>query len=368
MNIQRRIDEARSRAFDWLCGMQAPDAPPGVLRSSEAHEVGAYPGMRLPATYNGWHCLNLIQAGHPLPTARLEAVGFVNSLQDEDGFYRIPGMRESDVFKREDRDYTWEYINFHVTNYSFGMVVALGETPAEKLRFLSAYETPSGFELWKQRRLWDDPWLEGNSVVNLAAFYDYNGLRDRFKDLVSYLDALQDPVTGYYGDDCSSSPTKLLHGMAGATHDYHLYFREGRLPPRHEQVVDSTLRVATEQLEGITSACLDIDVVDTLANLSQRTYRRAEIEGYLDRKLGALLDFQRNDGGFCDELTGTRTFDGWPRGYSEPQGVSNCFATWFRIATIGMIEWALYPEMRDRWTFRNTLGMGYFSPPRKEVA
>lgn len=200
------------------------------------------------------------------------------------------------------------------------MVVAHGETPAEKLRFLSAYETPSGFELWKQRRLWDDPWLEGNSVVNLAAFYDYNGLRDRFKDLVSYLDALQDPVTGYYGDDCSSS------------------------------------------------ACLDVDVVDTLANLSQRTYRRTEIEGYLDRKLGALLGFQKTDGGFCDELSGTRIFDGWPRGYSEPHGVSNCFATWFRIATIGMIEWALYPEMRHRWTFRNTLGMGYFSPPRKEEA
>jgi hypothetical protein len=322
--------------------------------------------MRLPATYNGWHCLSLIQLDHPVSEARGEAMGFVNAHQSDDGFYRVPGMRDEDVYKRDDPDYTWEYINFHVTNYALGVVLALGGEPPRQLTFLSEYETQDGFERWKNRRLWDDPWLEGNSVVNLGSFYDYCSIHDRYRDLVHYMDELQDPETGFYGEDCNSTRRARLFAMAGATHVYHLYFRENRLPPDYERIVDATLGVATEQLEGVTSACLDIDVVDTLAHLYQGDHRRAEIEAYLERKLTALLEFQNEDGGFADERAGTRRFDGWPGGYSEPQGLSNCFATWFRVAAIGMIDCTLFPESRARWSFRNTLGMGYFAPPGKD--
>ena len=324
--------------------------------------------MRLPATYNGWHCLNLMRADYPSRGARDEAVRFVNSHQSKDGFYRVPGMKNDAVYKRHSLDYTWEYINFHVTNYAMGMVVALGASPPQTLSFISNYDTPDGFERWKNERLWDDPWLEGNSVVNLGSFYDYRNITGRYRDLVRLMDELQDSETGFYGDDCTSTPRARLFAMAGATHVYHLYFREGRLPPAYDRIIDATLGIATGQLEGVTTACLDIDVVDTLAHHSQANYRRGEVEAFLDRKLRALLDFQNDDGGFADELSGTRRFDGWPGGYSEPQGISNCFATWFRIATIGMIEWVLFPESRGHWSFRNTLGMGYFAPPRKDTS
>jgi hypothetical protein len=44
----------------------------------------------------------------------------------------------------------------------------------------------------------------------------------------------------------------------------------------------------------------------------------------------------------------------------EPQGLSNCFATWFRSAAIGMLCEILFPGAFP-WHFRNTIGMGYFN-------
>lgn len=365
MNEQYRIDKARERAAMWLRSIDAPGSPPGVKRSSASHDPAAYPGMRLPATYNAWHCLILLHAADQPRVSTAEVGGFINSYQGEDGFYRVPEMREPDVFKRDDLKYTWEYINFHVTNYAFGAVDSLGFEPAP-LKFVEEYTTPAGFRAWKDRRFWDDPWMEGNSVVNLASFLHYSARRGdeqaatALTRLLDYSDELQNPKTGYWDADLPDTHDRALVGMAGAAHHFHVYLEEGR-PIRHvKRIIDSSLDVATGRLEGITSACVDIDIVDILANFSRSGYRRSDILDYLARKLDALLSYQNADGGFCDERLGTRTFDGWPHGYREPQGISSCFATWFRMATIAMISTTLFSETAARWMFRRTLGMGYF--------
>jgi hypothetical protein len=236
---------------------------------------------------------------------------------------------------------------------------------------MNQYETPEGFSEWISRRQWDDPWMEGNLVVNLASFLEYRArrghryARQRLSELLDYLRHHQDVATGYWGDDTRSTSDQLLSAMAGAAHDYHVFSALGETVPHVDRVIDSTLEVATSQLEGVSSACLDIDVVDILASLNHRGYRSAEIEAYLHRKLTGLLAFQNADGGFADQRSGPRTFDGWPQGYAEPQGKSNCFATWFRMATIAMIDSVLWPERASSWTFRDTLGMGYFQKSAK---
>jgi hypothetical protein len=87
-------------------------------------------------------------------------------------------------------------------------------------------------------------------------------------------------------------------------------------------------------------------------------HRRAEIEAWLATLLSAVVAFQSDDGGFADELTGTRRQDGWVRGYSEPQGLSNTFATWFRWIAIAMAADVLWPG-RWPWRFRHMIGIGY---------
>jgi hypothetical protein len=75
-----------------------------------------------------------------------------------------------------------------------------------------------------------------------------------------------------------------------------------------------------------------------------------------------LLDFQNADGGFCDIREGSRRQDGWVKGYEEPQGLSNTFATWFRWIAIAMIADVLMPRFW-RWNFRRMIGIGYRYEP-----
>jgi hypothetical protein len=49
------------------------------------------------------------------------------------------------------------------------------------------------------------------------------------------------------------------------------------------------------------------------------------------------------------------------RGYEEPQGLSNTFATWFRWIAIAMIADLLWPG-RWPWRFRGMVGIGYRMP------
>jgi hypothetical protein len=109
-----------------------------------------------------------------------------------------------------------------------------------------------------------------------------------------------------------------------------------------------------------------VDAVDILAHGHRLTsHRRDEIRSWLMTKLEGLLAFQCEDGGFFDERHGVRRVDGWVKGYEEPQGVSNTFATWFRLIAIAMIAETLWPGWRA-WRFRRMIGIGYFAR-RQEV-
>lgn len=165
---------------------------------------------------------------------------------------------------------------------------------------------------------------------------------------------MQDEATGYWYDKKSDD---LISAMAGASHNYHLYYYLNEPVPHYNKIIDHCLTILDNQ---VSSACLDIDVVDVLANMIKYRYREDDIKAYLKRKLDALLDYQNEDGGFADVMVGTMMFDGW-QVYKEPQGISNCFGTWFRCAAIGMICCVLYPETRNQWHFRDTIGMGYYN-------
>jgi hypothetical protein len=146
-----------------------------------------------------------------------------------------------------------------------------------------------------------------------------------------------------------------LHAMAGSMHDFHLWYATGRPLPYQDRAIDWALT----QAPVIVSACIDVDLVDLLVHgRLLRSHRHRETEAWLRALLPRLLDFQNEDGGFPDETTGTRRQDGWINGYTEPQGISNTFATWFRWIAIAFIAETLWPAWR-RWGFRRTPGIGY---------
>jgi hypothetical protein len=342
--------------------MQAPGEPSGVLRISAAHDPRRWPGMLLPGTYNGVMCRHLLDAA-PTPDAA-PLIAWLLLHRRDDGVFRIPGMRDEDVFKKPDRDETWRYIDFHVTNYTQGAIEALDPSAKPQLAFAHPWLDPLTLKAWLADRDLRDPWQEGNNIVNLGGFFllmrrfaiaPTPRIDEALRIMFDWHDRLQEPATGFWGVGQLSDQRALLHAMAGSMHNFHLWYATGRSLPLQDKAVDYALT----QPPRIVSACIDVDLVDLLVHAHDLLdHRRADIQDWLRVLLPALLDFQAADGGFPDELDGVRRQDGWIRGYEEPQGLSNTFSTWFRWIAIAMIADLLWPG-RWRWNFRRMVGIGY---------
>ncbi|MCA3644660.1 MAG: hypothetical protein IOC63_22975 [Methylobacterium sp.] len=365
------IEEARLRTLGWLASMQAAGEPKGVMRISAAHDAATWSGMLLPGTYNGILCLDLLGGlANWSPAQRVDLADWLERHRLQDGRFRVPGMADADVFKKPDRAETWRYIDFHVTNYPLGAIDVLDPARLPVLEFAKPYLDEKTLGHWLSLRDLRDPWQEGNNIVNLASFLlllrrHGDGPRGgeawraavdaALEQLFEWHDRLREPTTGFWGVGQLSDATRLLHAFAGSMHNFHLWYHEGRALEGQENAVDYCLSLPPK----IDSACIDVDAVDVLIHgWRLLDYRRSDIEAWLAAILPELLAFQNPDGGFCDMRAGVRRQDGWVKGYEEPQGLSNTFATWFRWIAIAMIADVLWPKRRG-WSFRRMIGIGY---------
>ena len=352
--LQDRILVARKRTLAWLDSLLQPQIAPGVRRFSFAHDPVAWPGMLLPGTYNGLLVATLLgqHAADPASTIR-----WLESQRRADGVFKIAGMVDDAVFKKPRLDETWQYIDFHVTNYTLGAIDTLDVNRPKRLDFVTPWCNPALLQQWLAVRDWDDPWQEGNSIVNLASFLLLRGseAEDSLHTLLYELEAQQNPHTGFWGKHQEQGGTPLLHAFAGAMHSFHLWYIRDRPLPYQREAMDYALTLPHEPI----SACLDVDAVDLLFHGVRMTgHRSADVRPWMTAKLSTLLESQLSDGGFADVDEGELRFDGWVRGYCEPQGQSNTFATWFRWIAIAMMAEYLWPGWRA-WLFRRMIGIGY---------
>jgi len=346
--MQNRINECRDRAAEFLLSLQIED---GVFDTSK-HNNGRERGMLLPGTYDAVSALGLMGRLGGIDKAKAKA--FILSHQTAKGWFKIKEMRKKDLTYKD-----FEYDDFHITNYCVSALGYLGhEFSTKELRFLSKYNSNRKLKKWLAQRDMEKPWMEGNFVVNLASIFllgkaaDVKSCGERMQEIIAWHEENQDEF-GYYHDP---EIDDLTNAFAGATHNYHIFY-EGNLPiAMYKEVVDYLLTRSTE----IETACVDVDEIDVLCNFIKYNYRAEEIKTWLAKKLDSLLNFQNADGGFTDQCDGVRTFDGWTK-YKEPQGISNAFATWFRLIAVGMIAVTLYDDS-EHWHFRSTIGIGYFNP------
>jgi hypothetical protein len=362
------IVDACEQAKNFLLNsVSVPNMPFGVKRCSEFHNTEKFPDMQLVATYNASHALKLLGAYEDIPTKdRMALIDFINGYQMENGVYRLPMMKDDEIWKGISVAYSRAYIDSHITNYAMGVVKSLGGDVLYPFSYIHDLLDEEALRNWLDQRDLSNPWLEGNNVVNLASLmiHELEGKNDdRLRCLIEVLfdwhERMQDPETGFWGTNHPVRPASLLEGMAGACHNFHLYYYFNRPIGYIDRIVDYCLDFLSA---GVQSACLDVDVVDVLANFLVYGYRVQDIRNALEGYVPKLRAFQNRDGGFADEKNGlVRRMDGWVYGYWEPQGLSNCFATWFRTVTLAMIASVLYPHTCESWHFRTTIGMGYFS-------
>ena len=329
--------------------------------------------MLLPGTYNAVMARELLGDIAPMMAPEREALAdWLLHHRLADGRFRIPGMTNDTVYKKPQLADTWQYIDFHVSNYSLGAVQALCPQRRALLDFVTPWLEPLHLKAWLSERDLRDPWQEGNNIVNLGSFLlrlvaqepvMSEQVREAMAIMFAWHERLQEPATGFWGVGQGSDATALLHAMAGSMHNFHLWYATDRALPFQDRAIDYALSRPPE----IHSACIDVDLIDLLVHGHRAVdHRRADTERWLRALLAQLLDFQQADGGFADEPAragaSPRRQDGWVGGYTEPQGLSNTFATWFRWVAIAMAARCLWPQWQafaGGWQFRRMVGIGY---------
>ncbi len=382
--MKENILESRKRALDYFKGqiLHEKNLPYGVMRTSAHHDIKEWPSMLLPATYNGIMAINLLGEIDSIFTAEQSQslAIWIKGFSHTNGAFYLPQITNETIGKMPhfnpdaaqyyDLERCWEYLEGHVTNYALGALDALKQLPnRQNFSFIAHLFDEKDLLAWLALRDMRDPWAEGNFIVNLASFY-FLSIRgsqkatpktDRLIQLLTEWHYRNiEPATGFWGIAQLSDARYGLHAMAGACHNYHLFFEQNLDIPHLDKAVDWCL---AQPAQDVTTACIDVDLVDILANAYCRLdYRRPEIKTWLEQKLEAILKLQQADGGFPDDAKaeGERYFDTWIGGYREPQGISCNFATFFRLLTIAMISEALQPGAY-LWNFRKMLGIGYFN-------
>lgn len=367
--LQRRIDAAKTLSLEWLTTMQAHDRPEGVSRISAFQDIDSWPGMLLPGTHNSILCRALLGDLESMSPSALSALAeWMTAFRLEDGRFRIPEMREEQIFQRETPEESWRYVDFNVTNYTLGALEFIAPGSRPELRFAHPWLDVLFLKAWLAERDLRIPWKEGNNIVNLGSFLlllrrcGDRAMRQKadavLPEILQWHYRLQEPATGFWGVGQSADPKLALHAMAGSMHNFHLWYALDEKLPYQDKAVDYALSLKP----GIFSACIAVDLADLLVHAHMlMDYRRGEIEQWLRTLLDGLLSFQNGDGGFPDRTEKTWIQHGWLKGYSEPQGISNVFATYFRWITIAMIAECLWPGWR-RWRFRTIIGIGYKRP------
>ena len=365
--LQQRIVSAMARSIGFLSAMQADNAPRGVLRIAPPHDPEQWPGMLLPGSYYGIMCIKLFgEIAQLRGNERAGLVAWFEAARRPNGTFAIAGMNEGDVYKKPDRDETWRYIDFHVTNNALGAIEALDPLRRPVLDFIEPWLDPLILKAWLAGRDMREPQLEGQNIVNLASFLllktrhgeagDKAVAKAALHILFDWLERNQEPDTGFWGVGQGLGATQLLQAMAGSVQAYHPFYALRRPVPHHAKAVDYALSLSPPKIHG---AEIDVDLVDLLVHAALLSgHRGADITRWLARMLDALLDYQNADGGFPDQRGGIRRQDGWERGYEEKQGVSSTYGTWFRWVAIAMISSHLWPDWRV-WGFRRMIGAGY---------
>lgn len=213
----------------------------------------------------------------------------------------IPEHRRHDPVEEAHPDQAWRYntmiVNYALeclgSNLAWPVVNAAAISPARLKRCLEALP-------WAVRAWHAGDWIDcyASCVLPNAKYF---GQQPPLSRLFDWLERHVDAQTGLWGR--ATPETRLLQPVNGF---YRLtrgtYAQYGRLLPMPERAIDTVLAHAEDReffAEGRENACNVLDVVHPLwLCLKQTSYRRAEVESWMARRLPLLLRHWVDERGF----------------------------------------------------------------------
>jgi hypothetical protein len=378
----------RKQVGDWLRTCQSRDDSSFVM-SHEATE---------PTLMASSFAVLILELFDLLPDERSEEwISLFQSAQNPDtGLFIDPWLRAADLDRGSPG---FDYLVYQTTYFAVAALDALRQRPYYSFKFALDLVPGNEVDKWLEGLDWSQPWAASNWVMFVATalyaewrWYGKQTVLDALYSVLSWLDAHQDPETGFWG---VTKGVPLSHAMAATYHFLPYYFCLGRELGHVDQMIESTLQLQTKDglfhPDGGGDTCLDVDAVDILVKCSLLTsYRADDVEAALDRACSGLLANQSEDGGFCRALHRPLPPKSWRRRIGEALGLDrllgrqyvvprtiwnysgwrampfdiregDLWSTWFRPFGLAVIS-ARYPEKcsgDNRWIFRSLPALGW---------
>jgi len=350
-SLLSRIREAAKRAASFFNALRTECG----FKYTVTHDVEKYPAALLYGTWSavlGSHLLGALGSWEGKDKAWVRRK--IEAHKQTDGAFLAIGLREQRNAK------SLEYLTLHCTNYSHGALIALDENYDFETPYLHRFLDADTLAYWLDGRSFLRPWEEGNNIVNVASYlalcYERGvpNADSRLMQLLEWHRRYQNPETG--GFDSFTSPTvnQRLQSLAGAVHNFHLHLYLGE-ELRYEQQIAAALPLYL--LQGRLTACLSIDFVELAIRTINYSSNPQLLAWALLSHAEALLDSQRDDGGWLEAADDSTLTTG--AGFRDTAPSSCSYATWFRLCSLGMIAIVLLGDNPANWSFRKTLGMGY---------
>ncbi len=233
---------------------------------------------------------------------RRVAADYLRSFQQpETGLFVHPAFRPSEA-----PVHGAEYVQLQATMFCVDALAALGEKPAYPLAFLETYLQPEALVARLEALDWRDAWLQSNIVLFLGFLFSQEAeagntrAEAALQALLNWLDATQDPVTGYWG---SNRGADLFNAMAATFHQLPITLYWHHPPRSADKLVSNTL--AFQEYDSLFvaggggGACEDLDALDLLAKgLRYAPDLADEVHQACARARSALFQLQAPSGGF----------------------------------------------------------------------
>ena len=358
------VDYLRKTTLEFIKNQKLKNGEIGEYRySSAVSKPTLYSSAYAAMTCSLYHDLDLLTAEE-----KERWIIYFNLHQDDDGLFRDNVIYNQGWYEG---DPLW-CGRPHLTCHVITALACLGDIAKKPFKFLKPYMEVDNLVKWLGSRDWGEKvgWT-GNEIMNIGTLLQY--ARDFHCDskagkaVCVMLEWLSENhisrETGVWGELDISDPIWRSHAIQAAYHWWPLFFYDNYPIPFIEKAIDTLLRTQNP-LGGFgwgvhnpkdpfkSSACEDIDSIDPLARMTQKTaYRRDEIMAVLEKAADWVLQNRIEDGGFVFILD--RPFEYGHRELYGEKSKGAMFPTWFRTLSLAVIGKAVpeNPLGKYPWNF-----------------
>lgn len=269
---------------------------------------------------------------------------YFDSFQNEsDGLFHDPAV-QNDIYN----DIDWWGAR-HLALHMISAYTDLGYRPRYPFAFLKKYYEPDAIAEWLDQFDWQSDSIGtkdvDNKIMNIGCLLQYQ--RDYWGDtaaglaiefLKKYLRSKLNKQTGMWGFFDINNPHQRSRMVQFAYHLFQLYFYDDDYVFDNDEIIHLTLKTKNK-LNGFgvklnSSACEDIDSIDTLIRMQKNTSVNIqnEVRESVKKSFNWVLTNQVEDGGFVFRLEEPFVFGSVETSSNKNEGAM--LPTWFRTLSI----------------------------------